>query len=289
MSSVRKAVKHIEPHSEINGKKYYLVKAASARMLRFMPYLEKEFPATASRKGIIESELAQCRLPETDMPETNRAEEKLPLVKKDSSLPVTGHVEDRGGIYAVLKIAEDLAVKAGMILPSESRIKFADREFRDFFSQYLICVKPDAGLSKESQERLYNSIDTIAKSLGFEVGCECGEENCIEIGESMIEDMFMGYAAAALRLKVQLSKLGRTVDEEHPLLVYLPCENEIAAGGIAFGLKQVFGDLVQCFFVGEEKCLIPYVEQAVSGIISGWTEGVKPLPDTGAEQIYWEM
>ncbi|MGL5439889.1 MAG: D-serine ammonia-lyase [Filifactoraceae bacterium] len=253
---------------------------AEARMLRFAPYIERVFPETKDNKGIIESELKEIE----NMRSSLWSEYKFDLgkrlfLKMDSELPIAGSVKARGGIYEILKYAEELALSNGLLNPSDDYSVFAEQRFVDFFSKYKIQVGSTGNLGM--------SIGIISAKLGFEVIVHMSSDakdwkkellrskgvtvieyktdysQAVEEGRNnsdkdplsyFVDDensvsLFLGYSVAALRLKKQFSSLNIEINKDNPLFVYLPCGIGGAPGGIAFGLKTVFGDNVHCFFV----------------------------------------
>ena len=253
---------------------------AEARLERFAPFIMKCFPETKDRGGMIESVLT--RIPAMQKLLNEKYGSNLPgqlFVKQDSHLAIAGSVKARGGIYEVLKHTEELALANGILKPGDSYEKLADEENRKFFSQYTIQVGSTGNLGM--------SIGIASAAVGYEVivhmsadakqwkkdllrshgvtvveyasdyseavknGRRQSDENPMSyfVDDENSKTLFLGYAVAAKRLYKQLQAQQVTVDAEHPLFVYIPCGVGGAPGGIAFGLKHVFGDNVHCFFV----------------------------------------
>src|SRR5690606_37432965 len=82
--------------------------------------------------------------------------------------------------------------------------------------------------------------------------------NCPFIAHESSTSLFPGYAVAADRLRPQPASAGVTVDGEHPPSVYLPCGVGGGPGGVAFGLKLVYGDAVRCIFAEpvHSRCML---------------------------------
>ncbi|RYX92930.1 MAG: D-serine ammonia-lyase [Comamonadaceae bacterium] len=198
-------------------------------------------------------------------------------VKRDDELPVAGSIKARGGFHEVLALAESLLEKqahaTGQVIAA-----IDSPQARAVFSQYTVAVGSTGNLGL--------SIGLIAAALGFksvvhmsQVAKAWKKDRLRSRGISVVEHagdyaaaveagrraaaldpsihfvddeqsrlLFLGYAAAARELQQQLMANGVVVDAAHPLFVYIPCGVGGAPGGIAYGLKRLFGANVHCFF-----------------------------------------
>ncbi|WP_428034560.1 D-serine ammonia-lyase [Amphritea sp.] len=249
---------------------------ADQRLRRFAPLLETLFPELHESHGLIESKLLSASaLHRQHYPDLSG---RL-MIKGDHALPVAGSIKARGGIHEVLCHAEQLALQHGLICgPDDDLLKLLSPTAKALFSAYEIAVSSTGNLGL--------SIGIISAALGFKAVVHMSVEakqwkkqrlrdrgvtvvehredysaavtagraasnadaNSYFVDDENSSRLFLGYAVAALRLQQQLHEQQIQVDAEHPLFVYIPCGVGGAPGGINFGLKQVFGAHVHCFF-----------------------------------------
>ena len=250
--------------------------AAAARLKRFAGLLAQVFPELAGTGGVVESALlpAAALQPALGL---GRGQGRL-FIKADHSLPVAGSIKARGGMHEVLEFAEGLALQHGLVQPGGDYRALSNPAAREVLGRYQVAVGSTGNLGL--------SIGVVASALGFKAAVhmsadakEWKKERLRQRGVQVVEhagdyeravaagraqagsdpmchfvddeqslSLLLGYSAAALHLPDQLAGQGIAVDAEHPLIVYLPCGVGGAPAGIAFGLRQLLGPHVHCFF-----------------------------------------
>lgn len=272
---------------------------------RLAPLLQACFEELGATGGVIRSNLVELQGLRNAIGYGSLDYGRL-FIKADSDLPVAGSIKARGGVYEVFLFAEKLARENGVLAEHDDVRRLASDEARAFFSNYTVAVGStgNLGLSVGIAARALGFKATVHMSsdakqwkvdrlvrMGVDVARHDADyttavENARVVAEGdptiyFVDDeksrhLFLGYSVAAFELAEQLKAAGVTVDEQHPLFLYLPCGIGGAPGGVTFGAKAVFGDNVHPFFVepAQSPCALVHMMSGLEELVSVYDVGL---------------
>ncbi|ETJ98625.1 MULTISPECIES: D-serine ammonia-lyase [Propionimicrobium] len=286
------------------------IEDARDRLKRWAPYLAEVFPEAKRTAGILESPLA-C-VPDFKAELEKHYGIEIPgqlWAKLDSHLPISGSIKARGGVYEVLKHAEEIALAAGLITLEDDYRKLNTKEAKELFGKYKVAVgstgnlglsigimsaqlgfqafvhmSSDARQWKKDKLRSHG-VTVVEYESDYSVAVAEGrkqsesDETMYFVDDENSTSLFLGYAVSGARLAGQFKAYDVRVDEDHPLIVYLPCGVGGGPGGVAFGLKSVFGDNVRCIFAEPTHC-----PSMMLGVMTGEHDNVA-VQDFGIDNI----
>ncbi|MBR0142780.1 MAG: D-serine ammonia-lyase [Clostridia bacterium] len=277
---------------------------AESLLRRFAPFLAELFPETGN--GIVESPLleipsmkAALEAGTAGIPNDTKALPGRIFIKCDHMLPIAGSVKARGGVYEVLKFAEETALREGILRRGDDLRKLGAPASKQILSRYRVAVGSTGNLglsigiisaaigfsatvhmssdAKEWKKRLLreNGADVLEYAGDYEKAVAAGRREaakdpfCHFVDDENSADLFAGYSTAGRRLADQLAGMGLRVDRKHRLYVAIPAGVGGAPGGILYGLKEIFGDDV--IVVTAEPTHAPAV---ILGLASGKGSGI---------------
>lgn len=281
------------------------VKEAEENWQLLAPLLQKCFPELKESRGRIQSRLIEAETLRTTLG-YGASEYGRVFVKADGDLPVAGSIKARGGVYEVFMYARQMAEKRGILTPGGDITVLVGEQARGLFAQHTIAVGSTGNLGL--------SVGIAARALGFRAVVHMSSDakqwkvdRLTRLGVEVVQHkadyttaveharidaqadptiyfvddersqmLFFGYSAAASELAAQLKDQGVTVDENHPLFIYLPCGIGGAPGGAAYGLKAIFGDFAHAFFVEpvQSPCALVHMMSGSKELVSVYDVGL---------------
>lgn len=194
-------------------------------------------------------------------------------LKGDHQLPISGSVKARGALYELLDFA------CSTVGGFDNPLLLLEEDSKERLSNYQVVVGSTGNLGL--------AVGKIARTLGFKVSvhmsqdarawkkdllCDAGarvveyagdyslavasarelagkDSHSYFVDDESSKLLMLGYSLAALELQSQFEHSGYRPTQRSPLVVYLPCGVGGAPVGIAYGLKQFYGNAVQCVIV----------------------------------------